>query len=56
MPNIVIGESVGYIHEHQGYAMKEQAFPLANGLIGDYALILMLSNPKAMFFCDNTDG
>jgi len=55
-PNIVLGETVHYTHEQQRFSATEQAFPLAYGRLGNYALSLMMSDPRVRFFVINGGG
>ncbi len=54
--DIVLGETVDYQHEQSTFDAADQALPLAYGLIGDYALILMFSDPRVHLFLVNGGG
>ncbi len=52
----IIGEAVGYRHEQTAFYPEDQAHPLGYGVIGEYCLILMFSDPSVRLFCVNTGG
>jgi hypothetical protein len=54
--NIVLGETVNYQHEQSTFDAVDQALPLAYGLIGEYALIMMFSDPRIHLFLVNGGG
>jgi len=53
---LLLGEPVGYVHNQTAYVAEEQALPLGYGRVGEYALILMLSDPSVTFFLVNGGG
>jgi hypothetical protein len=55
-PDFILGETVGYRHQHRGYNVEEQALPVGYGLIGERALILMFNDPRVKFFVVNGGG
>lgn len=55
-PDIVLGEPVGYVHAQRVFTAEAQALPLAYGPLGEYALILMFSDPSVRFFVVDCGG
>jgi len=55
-PDLVIGETVNYQHQQEAYVAENQALPLGYGRIGDYALVLMFSDPTVSLFTVNAGG
>jgi hypothetical protein len=55
-PDIVLGETVGYVHDQKSFLAEEQALPVGYGLIGERMLAIMFSEPKMRFFVVNAGG
>lgn len=55
-PDVVLGDTVDYVHRQSGYVVEDQAFPLGYGRIGEYALVLMLDDPRVQFYVVNNGG
>jgi hypothetical protein len=56
LPDIILGDAVGYVHEQKSFAAQEQVVPLGYGRIGDSALVLMFNDPSVRFFVVNSGG
>jgi len=55
-PAIVLGETVNYHHDQKAFFAEDQALPLGYGLVGEYALIVMFSDPRVRLFSVNAGG
>ncbi|MDP6505197.1 MAG: hypothetical protein QF886_16360 [Planctomycetota bacterium] len=55
-PDLILGETVSYQHQQQGFFAEDQAIPLAYGRLGERALSLMFSDPSVRFFTVNAGG
>jgi len=55
-PDIIVGETVGYVHRQQLFEATKQAIPLGYGRVGRMALVLMFDDPRVKFFVVNAGG
>jgi len=55
-PAIILGETVNYHHDQKAFFVEDQALPLGYGLVGEYVLIVMFSDPRVRLFLVNAGG
>lgn len=55
-PDMVVGETVHYQHRQRAFLQQDQALPLAYGVVGEYAVIMMFSDPGVSPFVVNSGG
>ena len=56
IPDMIVGDPVGYVHQQTPYYVSQQAMPVGYGLIGERALALMFDDPTVKFFVVNAGG
>lgn len=56
LPDLVVGEPVGYVHNQTVFQPNDAALPLAYVRIGERAFVLMLSDPAVKPFVVNSGG